>query len=1750
MIRTIFRNLLLSDTTASKSRNLKIETLEGRSLLAITPLQFSSGVLDPVIQRLDSAFEAGEDDVGGLSERIAFFENDLDSAFQFASQVSQALSTAKSFLAGANQANLQSALNSLSAATSGQFAVSTVGAFNSSDFTIDLRIKPATSSVSIPVSNDVTIPGINLHFTFNTASIPNVSFNAAVDAVLRLRVRETASGPNVEIIPGDGTNSISKLNFKPTLSIPPRVISGTVADVISYSGSLGFSFAPVLALKFGTSSSGTSISNMATLADGKLEAGTGNLVVPFVAKISTPFLPQAEYRTTFTLPINRPTSISRGGEQVLIAGLDVTNAGSEQFAVAVLNKAAGPLVDRVNDFVPKELSDLLLGETPAFGTYRVKDIIAAVDQAYAGALTAAGLTTPIDFIKLIPAFGQTPAALGAVKIAKTILGASELSKNLRKFSETKPPSTPKQKAEFASYLDEAKKLGFDFPMLTDPVDTVFKLLTKEPVDLVRWNMDMLVAAAEEYGLPVEPRETLGKRLNGYIQSIGLGDAISVSPSPTNPSINRFVVNFDSGKVFDIVLGSVNPALANGVKKAFDTLGLTKALTLRGRFAIQAGVSAGINSSFVTNGLSVRNLGESFYVGAKDLFDFEFAFDAEVNIPPLQANGFDLERGISLPSPKEAVKSIANGAAQAGEAITGAAERAGNWAKELAGGIAKASLSGGINGNFNLGLADPSGDGKLSASEAFDLIRAKQELCLVVAKGNVNAFGQASATLVGYSDSIKFNTQLLNFNTACIQVDGGGGSPVQRIPYAQLKNGVLTVFDDSSSNVIEIRNSVDGKTIEVLRGAAKINRDNKTVFSVDAVKSITVDLRGVRTADPAHTTFRSATGGNDRVTLSSNLKAVPVTVFAGKGDDVITAAGGSARFFRGNLTVFGGDGADFLSGGAGVNNLLGEGGTDTLVTGTGSSTLDGGTDNDVLRGLSSTSGVTSNFATHTFIGGTGNDTLNVGKLNKGSHRLVGGGLANIDAGQNLLIGGSGSDLLIAGNASPSFVPDLGSGSSSVLIGKEGNDTLYGTPEADLLVGGGIETRTYSGVDSLSSGDGDDFLFASNMQFDGSLRSLPTEFNQTLGFNKTELMNGGPGLDEFYLGNSNSTTNANGGLGVDKFLVSTMVESSAGTVDSILGPINIDAGIDSNNELIVNDRGGRGNDSVVISASQIRGLSPGNINFIGVFNTPTGKGGIKVFGSNTYTDTVLVNGLNAENSLTLSTGGGADVVSVGDNLGGNNGNLDSIQGRFDLDTGSGADSVYINDRGAILETNYLVTPSLVANELSENGIRRAFAGIRYVNTESVRLDGTDLKNAFIVRPSTTTTFHIDGNLPAPGTVCPEDGDYLKLDTKTTFPFDPTGRDTSGRKLSMTARGEGQWEFRKTTHKPVTFESIERFNHVDMIAVGNDVGSASNTKPVVHVYDAETSEMLFSLDDVQLYGASNNFGVRVAVADIDGDGIPDVITAPGRNTAPVVKVFSGRPQPGVLESLLYELAAAATFGVDFTNGVNVAAGDVTGDCMQDIILAPSRGAANVLVFENRVLSGGGLVKTKEFQVFSDLTGYIGGANIAAGDLDGVKNADGDTTDELIVSTGAGVNAEWRSFNLQASPVLLSRVVVSPAFQQGIAVSAGNLDGDLRKIDEVVVSYQSGGKSLVNVYGGVGSLISSFEAFPEVASVPNTAVRTTVRDWNDDGKEEVFAVQGQDSRSGYRVKKFNGLSGALVDEFFSSSGDDGFFGGGAHIG
>jgi hypothetical protein len=197
----------------------------------------------------------------------------------------------------------------------------------------------------------------------------------------------------------------------------------------------------------------------------------------------------------------------------------------------------------------------------------------------------------------------------------------------------------------------------------------------------------------------------------------------------------------------------------------------------------------------------------------------------------------------------------------------------------------------------------------------------------------------------------------------------------------------------------------------------------------------------------------------------------------------------------------------------------------------------------------------------------------------------------------------------------------------------------------------------------------------------------------------------------------------------------------------------------------------------------------------------------------------------------------------------------------------------------------------------------------------------------------------------------------------------------------------------------------------------------------------------------------GVRVAQADVNGDGAEDLIVGTGPGTAARVRVLDGKDR--------HELFVVAPFEAAFTGGVFVAAGDVDGDGKAEVVVTPDEGGGpRVLVFH-----GGDFGGFANFFGIDD-TDFRGGARPAVGDL----NLDG--KGELIVSAGFGGGPRVAVFDgssvAAGGPTRLfgDFFAFEAGLRNGTFVAAGDFDGD--GFADLVTGAGPGGGPRVRVLSG----------------------------------------------------------------------------------
>jgi hypothetical protein len=286
-----------------------------------------------------------------------------------------------------------------------------------------------------------------------------------------------------------------------------------------------------------------------------------------------------------------------------------------------------------------------------------------------------------------------------------------------------------------------------------------------------------------------------------------------------------------------------------------------------------------------------------------------------------------------------------------------------------------------------------------------------------------------------------------------------------------------------------------------------------------------------------------------------------------------------------------------------------------------------------------------------------------------------------------------------------------------------------------------------------------------------------------------------------------------------------------------------------------------------------------------------------------------------------------------------------------------------------------------------------------------------------------------------------------------------------------------------------------------------------PTVTVRDATTNRVMSSFD---AYDSRFTGGVRVAVGYVNGDQTPDIITAPGPGGGPHVKVFDG-----ATGDLLFQFMA---YDVNFRGGVYVAAADVNGDGIDDIITgAGASGGPHVKVFD-------GLTGNVIYSFFAYDPAFRGGVEVAGGDTNGDGRAD------IITGAGPGGGPHVKVFSGANLGLLASFFAYDTAFRGGVFVAAGDVNGDGRA--DVITGAGPGGGPHVEAFDvQSGALLRSFLAFTPASlgivtgTPPNSGARVASYDVDLDGVDDFIVSTGRGNDPLVRI--FRGTDLGIITQF-----------------
>ena len=300
--------------------------------------------------------------------------------------------------------------------------------------------------------------------------------------------------------------------------------------------------------------------------------------------------------------------------------------------------------------------------------------------------------------------------------------------------------------------------------------------------------------------------------------------------------------------------------------------------------------------------------------------------------------------------------------------------------------------------------------------------------------------------------------------------------------------------------------------------------------------------------------------------------------------------------------------------------------------------------------------------------------------------------------------------------------------------------------------------------------------------------------------------------------------------------------------------------------------------------------------------------------------------------------------------------------------------------------------------------------------------------------------------------------------------------------------------------------------MIAVGPGAVPVTTTSPVELTSSgsglpaavvAPNEAILYSASgtpklEVTPFAVSVPGGIRVATADLNGDGVDDLIAATGPGVLDEVVVFDGATGKKIEDFTPFP---------GFTGGLFVTTGEFEGT--EDIIVSPdSGGGPRVTIYQ-------GMTQTVLCNFYGvDNPNFRGGARVAVGDLNG------DGTPDLIVAAGPGGGPVVSIYNgTSITPGGFTQKLVGDFFafgsdvtRDGVYVASGDVNGD--GYDDLILGAGAGGGPRIEVLDGrqlvqTGNQVPLADFFSG-ATTRRDGVPVVARDLTGSGLADIIAGGG----------------------------------------
>jgi hypothetical protein len=175
---------------------------------------------------------------------------------------------------------------------------------------------------------------------------------------------------------------------------------------------------------------------------------------------------------------------------------------------------------------------------------------------------------------------------------------------------------------------------------------------------------------------------------------------------------------------------------------------------------------------------------------------------------------------------------------------------------------------------------------------------------------------------------------------------------------------------------------------------------------------------------------------------------------------------------------------------------------------------------------------------------------------------------------------------------------------------------------------------------------------------------------------------------------------------------------------------------------------------------------------------------------------------------------------------------------------------------------------------------------------------------------------------------------------------------------------------------------------------------------------------------YGEAYGSGINLAIGDLDNDGFTEIVTGTKNGGGPHIRIFN---RDGVLIN-----PGFFAYGEGYRGGVNIALGDLNGDGQMEIIAGAGVGGGPHV----RIFNKDGHLVNPGFFAFDE--NFRGGVNVAAGDVTGDGQID------IITGPGNGGKPTVRVFNDRGVQLIEEFDAFNSRQRNGVKVAAEDLDGD----------------------------------------------------------------------------------------------------------